>query len=81
MSESLRDELAENYPEMVLFDGLDRAILGVSGHDEDAVAVYGFEAMVKVFVDDQDWSEEEAIEWINFNVLPLQVGPIVIYEV
>lgn len=43
------------------------ALIGVT---DDNIAVYDFEKMVAWLVDEYGWSEDEAIDWIYYNVIP-----------
>lgn len=59
----------------------DDALIGVT---EDGRAVYDFDKMVEWLMNEEDWSEEESIEWIEFNTLRAlpyigDKAPIVIY--
>lgn len=79
-----RDELAAEYEGMgvdLLFaDGFDDAIIGV-----DAVTfkvVYDYDTMVAILIKDE-MSEEDAIEYLDYNVLCAYVGeqtPIYVYQ-
>jgi hypothetical protein len=76
---SLREKVAEMNPEAILWDGLDDAIIGISVDDR---AVYGLNKMILLF-QQQGMSEEEAIEWMDFNIISAYVGeytPIHIWE-
>jgi hypothetical protein len=76
---SLREQIAEINPEAVLWDGLDDAIIGISVDDR---AVYGLNKMILLF-QQQGMSEEEAMEWMDFNIISAYVGeytPIHIWE-
>lgn len=72
---------------MVLFDGLQEALVGTSDvwHPDGSKvqrAVYSGEKMVQVFMN-QGMNEGEAIEWIAFNVEGAYVGestPIVFWD-
>lgn len=70
------DALAtENDIEAILADGFEDAFIGFAercgcGH----VAVYDFANAVKVLVDRDGMSEEEAEEYLHFNVLGAYVG-------
>ena len=44
----------------------DDALIGVS---EDGRAIYDFDKMVKWLMEEENWSAEEAIEWIETNTL------------
>lgn len=62
---------------IILFDGLDEAVIGISTDDR---AVYSYERIIKVL--SKDMSYEEAMEYADFNIVGFYVenGPIVIYE-
>ena len=59
----------------------DTALIGVS-HDDRAI--YDYDLMVEWLVEDQGFTEEEAVEWIDYNTiraLPYMgaEGPIVLH--
>ena len=56
--------------EAILFDGLDDAVVGT---DHDGCLVYEYEIMTQLFIE-QGMTEEEAVEWINFNVIGTNAG-------
>lgn len=59
----------------------DTALIGVT---EDGRAVYDYNLMVEWLVEEEDMTEEEAIEWIDFNTLRAlpyfgEGAPVVMY--
>ena len=44
----------------------DDALIGIS---DDNRAVYDYDKMVKWLVENEEFTEEEAIEWINYNTI------------
>ena len=59
----------------------DDALIGVS---EDGRAIYDFDKMVKWLMEEENWSAEEAIEWIETNTLRAipymgEGAPIIMY--
>lgn len=59
----------------------DDALIGVT---EDGRAVYDFNKMVEWLVDEEGWTDEEAIEWIETNTLRAipyfgEGAPIIMY--
>lgn len=56
--------------EAIRFDGLDDAVVGT---DHNGNLVYEYEIMTRLFVE-QGMTEEEAEEWINFNVIGTNGG-------
>ena len=75
-------EIAENlHDEALVLEGLDDCILGYS---EDGILIYSHAKMVDHFIEIEGMSEEEALEWIDYNVLGLMpngLGFIMCYEV
>ena len=67
---------ANPWEDEVLFAaGFEKAILGVSrkaGHPE--VVAYDYEKCVQVLIDRDDMTEEEALEYLEFNVVGAIVG-------
>ena len=73
----------EYYEEMIhaedaiQFDGLDYAIVGVS---DCGYYIYDYDRMIECFIADDEinegegMTEEEAIEWIDYNVLGVNAG-------
>jgi hypothetical protein len=63
----------------IQFDGLDYAIVGTS---HDGYYVYDYDRMIECFMSDSHMNYEEAIEWIDFNVLGINGGTgfIVLYS-
>lgn len=67
----------------IVFDNLayDNSIIGLT---LDGRVIYGFELMVEELMNDESWSEIEAIKWIECNtirVLPYagKKGPMIVY--
>ena len=90
MNKDIRDALCDmGYDEAVVFDGpdFDEAIRGVT--DEGQV-VYDYNAMVRCMMQHDGITEEEAIEFIEYNTIralpyfgpnaPIIMHPIEVYE-
>lgn len=80
VNQSVRDKLPKN---AIVFDNhaYDNSIIGVSFQGR---AIYDFDKMVKELMNDEGWTEEEAIEWIEYNTIrALPYGgektPMVVY--
>ena len=54
--------------EAIVLDGLDEAIMGYS---QDGLLIYGYDLMLNLFMKQNEWTQLEAEEWIDFNVLGL----------
>lgn len=77
--------LDAGYEDVIIFSDFsyDDALIGIT---EDGRAVYDFDKMVDWLVEEEGWSQEEAIEWIEYNTiraLPYMgpKAPIVMYPV
>lgn len=60
--------LDNGYEDVVIFNDFsyDTALIGVS-HDNRAI--YDYEKMVEWLMENQNWSSEDAIEWIDYNTI------------
>ena len=66
---AINNIIRENLPEdSVIFDNhaYDNSIIGLS---TDGRVVYDFNKMVKEIMDDEGWTEEEAIDWVDYNTV------------
>lgn len=64
---------------MIEFPGLESAIIG---YTESGVVIYDYENIIESFMEQNDWSREEAVEWTSFNVEGMHLGeftPIISY--
>ena len=78
----LRAELPED---TIIFDNMsyDGSIVGVT---TDGRVVYDYDKMVEELMQDEKWSYEDAVEWIDYNTiraLPYAGGngPIIMYSI
>ena len=78
----LRAELPED---AILFDNMsyDDSIVGVT---TDGRVVYDYDKMIEELMEDEEWSCEEAAEWIDYNTiraLPYagENAPIIMYPI
>ena len=68
------DMLADENEEALFADGLDAALVGIARRcGQPTLAVYDYEKCVKIFMD-QGMEHEEAIEWMEFNVVGAWMG-------
>lgn len=62
-------EIAENlHDEALVLEGLDDCILGYS---ENGILIYSYAKMLDHFTNIDGMDEEEAAEWIDYNVMGL----------
>jgi hypothetical protein len=81
--EKMLQYLQLNWPDSLLADGYDSAIVGVAGGHDSGRVVYSIPKMIETCM---EWagSYEEAVEWLEFNTLGAYVGentPIYTYLV
>lgn len=81
INEDIRMMLDE---EAIVFDNpsFDNAIIAV---DQDGRAVYDYDLMVEELMRDEEWTIEDAIEWIEYNTLRAipyagDMAPIIVYR-
>ena len=81
INEDIRIQLDE---EAIVFDNpsFDNAIIAV---DQDGRAVYDYDLMVEELMRDEEWTMEDAIEWIEYNTLRAipyagDMAPIIVYR-
>ena len=67
MKPEVREAICDmGYDEAVLLDSFDGAVVGVT---TDGRVVYDYDAMVQCLVDQDGMSEDEAIEFIEYNTV------------
>jgi len=64
------DKIHEMYEGAIVLSGLDDAIVGVTYDQHGYHVVYDYEKMLAIFM--QDMSEEDAVEYIDYNVFGLR---------
>lgn len=66
----------EDEEKMVKAEGLEDAILGTGGRiNMDEVLIYSYDKCVQIFMDKDKMTYEEAVEWMEFNVVGAWWGP------
>ena len=76
---SIIERLTEDNPNAILWDNLNDAVIGIS---DNLCAVYDIDKIVECLQADGEMNEEDAYEWIDYNILSAYVGeftPIHIY--
>ena len=85
MSDKVKNKLLDNGYEDIIYlvnYSYDDALIGVS---EDNRAIYDYDLMVKWLIENEDFNESEAIDWIDYNTIrTLQYigdrAPIIMYR-
>ena len=69
------DEIIDINPEAMLADGFDEAILGMCVQfGSEPVVAYDFNKCVEIIMERDGMEREEAIDFMNFNVVGAYVG-------
>ena len=79
MRDAIEERALNDDTQVVLLDGLDGALLGVTGMCEDLKACYSEQQCLEILMNHQGMNGEEAREFFDFNVAPLgqmRGGPI-----
>ena len=70
---------------IVKADGFEDANIGVGGRiNMPEVLIYSYNKCVKILMKREGWTHEEAIEWMDYNVVGSWVGettPIFVHEI
>jgi|LauGreSuBDMM15SN_2_FD.fasta_scaffold403017_1 hypothetical protein len=71
-----REELSEQYPDLLVMDPdyLDEAIVGVVTRIGLEAVCYSTEKVIEILMQHSDMTEEEAIEYMEFNMKGAWVG-------
>lgn len=69
-------DLAEENPEALLLDGFEAAFVGVARRcGQPSLAVYDAELCIRVLMQRDGMTEDEAVEFFDFNTAGAWVGP------
>lgn len=71
--EAWLDTVSEMEPELIVYDGLDDALIGLGQQFNTTALVYDIKKVIEIFVED-GMSEEDAVEHFNFNVVGAWTG-------
>lgn len=70
---SIREELSEEFGDLLFADGFDDAILGVAERiGMEPVVAYSTPKIIEILA--RDMTEDEAVEYFEFNILGAYVG-------
>ena len=81
------DFISEDNPRAITYDGLDNAIIGwtFASHDIDhSVLAYSHGEIIRIFMERDDMSYDDALEFFEYNVLGLSLGehqPVIIFDI
>jgi len=69
-----RKEIAEQYPELLVADGFDEAILGVSQQFNSLSVAYDRNKCIEILMTRDNMTQLEAVEYFEFNVVGSYMG-------
>ena len=75
---SIRDSILDMYPdnEFLFADGFDDAIIGVTSFNGNEVICYSVEKILDILMKKDGFTEEEAIEYCDYNIIGAYVGDL-----
>jgi hypothetical protein len=71
-----RDEIAENYPELLVLDPeyFDEAILGVASRINTVAVCYSEPKIIEILMREDGMDYDEAFEYYQFNIIGAWMG-------
>ena len=70
-----KEDIEAINPDAYLAVGLDDAIIGIGHQSRSApVVIYDYDKCIDIFMKNNDWDYEEAMEWMEFNVVGTYIG-------
>ena len=73
---NLADEISDENPDALCADGFEEALVGFARRcGQPTLAVYDYEKAVALLMARDGMSHEEALEWMEFNVVGAWSGP------
>ncbi len=71
----LREDISEINPEALLIDGFDEAIIGMAERiNLGPVVAYDVQTILKIMIERDEMTFDEAIEYFEFNILGAWAG-------
>ena len=72
--EEKKDLLYQLSPDVIVADGFEDALIGVGQQFNKAMAVYDRQKCIEILIERDGMSDEEAVEYFEFNVIGAWVG-------
>lgn len=70
-----REEIAEINPDAILYDGLDKAIIGMAERiNLGPIVAYDIEKVIDILINEHSMTYEEAYEYFDFNIIGSYLG-------
>jgi hypothetical protein len=68
------DLIAEHYPELIVFDQIDDAIVGIGTVNQVMCVIYDEATVIEILTTEFDNDRETAVEWFEYNISQAYVG-------
>lgn len=68
------DYIRDSYPDSLLADGFDGAVMGVASGCDSGRVVYSIQKMLDILFNESDMPYDEAMEFLEFNTISAYVG-------
>tara|TARA_R110000796_G_scaffold8939_9_gene30772 strand:- start:311 stop:598 length:288 start_codon:yes stop_codon:yes gene_type:complete len=68
------EDLMEQYDGCLMADGFEEALIGFGTRFNNPVTIYDLNKCIDILIEGDGMSQEEAIEYMDFNVLGAYVG-------
>ena len=86
LAKDIKEYLEQNSPDSILWDNCDDALIGTSRLFRQGewreVAMYDYEMLINIFIREfredgksEQEVEDEAVEWVDYNIVGAYVGP------
>ncbi len=60
---------------LTLMDGFDDALMGVGmSFSQDKMAVYDYDKVIEILVNESEMTHDEAVEYFDFNIIGAYIG-------
>ena len=73
-AEAILEYIRDNFPDSLLANGYDSAIIGVAGGNDTGRVVYSIPKMIEICMKELAVDYNEALEWLEYNTFNAFVG-------
>ena len=70
----LLDKIKKLDPKILLVDGFDDALIGITYRDDELVALYSEEKIIQMLIYEHDMTCDDAIEYFDYNIEGAYMG-------
>ncbi len=73
-TDSILEYVRHNFPDSLLANGYDTAIIGVAGGFDSGRVAYSVSRMIEIAANDLSVDYDEALEWLEYNTFGAYIG-------